>query len=62
MSPGDLLAQIPLFFGMSDEDRAALGERLVARDYAAGATVFAQGDKGNAMYIVRTGARVVHRW
>jgi uncharacterized membrane protein len=56
MRPADLLAQIPLFQGLSDEDREALGERLAERLYGAGEVVFAQGDKGSSMYVVQSGA------
>jgi CRP/FNR family cyclic AMP-dependent transcriptional regulator len=56
MRPADLLAQIPLFQGLSDGDREALGERLAEKRYAAGEVVFAQGDKGSSMYVVQSGA------
>jgi uncharacterized membrane protein len=56
MRPADLLAQIPLFQGLSDDDREALGQRLAEKRYAAGAVVFAQGDRGSSMYVVQSGA------
>ena len=56
MRPADLLAQIPLFQGLADEDREALAERLTEKVFKAGDSVFSQGDKGSSMYIVRSGA------
>lgn len=56
MRHSDLLAQIPLFEGLSDEDRDALAKRLTERNFAHGAVVFQKGDKGSAMYIVLSGA------
>src|SRR5215472_11090657 len=56
MLHGDLLAQIPLFEGLSDEDRESLGKRLTEKKFAAGEVVFSKGDKGSSMYIVLSGA------
>jgi CRP/FNR family cyclic AMP-dependent transcriptional regulator len=56
MRPADLLAQIPLFQGLSDEDREALAERLSERRFTPGQVVFAQGDAGSSMYVVQAGA------
>jgi CRP/FNR family cyclic AMP-dependent transcriptional regulator len=56
MQHADLLAQIPLFEGLSDEDREALARRLQERAFKQGETVFNKGDKGNSMYIVLSGA------
>jgi CRP/FNR family cyclic AMP-dependent transcriptional regulator len=56
MRHADLLAQIPLFQGLSDEDREALGERLAEKRFQTGDVVFSQGDKGASMYVVQSGA------
>ncbi len=56
MRPADLLAQIPLFQGLADEDREALAGRLTERAFRAGDIVFAQGERGSAMYVVQSGA------
>src|SRR5215472_2224340 len=56
MRHADLLAQIPLFQGLSDEDREALGERLAEKRFGTGDVVFAQGDQGSSMYVVQSGA------
>jgi uncharacterized membrane protein len=55
MRHSDLLAQIPMFEGLSDDDREALAQRLTEKPYKQGETVFAQGDKGASMYIVLSG-------
>lgn len=56
MQHADLLAQIPLFEGLSDEDRSALAKRLSERAYKADQMVFGKGDSGSSMYIVLSGA------
>jgi uncharacterized membrane protein len=56
MLQADLLAQISLFEGLTDEDREALGARLTERKYKATDMVFSKGDKGSAMYIVLSGS------
>ena len=56
MRPADLFAQIPLFQGLSDEDREALAERLAEKTFKAGAIVFSQGEQGSSMYVVQSGA------
>ena len=56
MRHADLLAQIPLFEGLSDEDREALAQRLAERAFKPDEMVFAKGDQGSSMYIVLTGA------
>jgi len=56
MRPADLFAQIPLFQGLSDEDREALAERLTEKSFKAGDIVFSQGEQGSSMYVVQSGA------
>jgi uncharacterized membrane protein len=56
MRHADLLAQIPLFEGLSDEDREGLGQRLTERKFAPGQAVFKKGDKGSSMYVVLSGS------
>jgi CRP/FNR family transcriptional regulator, cyclic AMP receptor protein len=56
MRPADLLAQIPLFQGLADEDREALTARLSEKSFRAGDIVFSQGDVGSSMYVVQAGA------
>jgi len=56
MRPADLLAQIPLFQGLADDDREALAARLAEKTFKAGDIVFSQGDSGSSMYLVQSGA------
>jgi CRP/FNR family cyclic AMP-dependent transcriptional regulator len=56
MRPADLIAEIPLFQGLSDEDREALAERLTEKRFGSGDMVFSQGDMGSSMYVVQAGA------
>jgi uncharacterized membrane protein len=56
MRPADLLAQIPLFQGLSDLDRETLAEGLAEKRLVAGEIVFSQGDQGSSMYVVESGA------
>ncbi len=56
MLHADLLAEIPLFEGLSDEDRDALGKRLTEKNFARGQPVFSKNDAGSSMYIVLSGA------
>jgi CRP/FNR family cyclic AMP-dependent transcriptional regulator len=56
MRPADLMAQIPLFQGLSDEDREALAQRLNEKSFKSGDIVFSQGDEGSSMYIVQSGS------
>lgn len=56
MLHAELLSQIPLFDTLTQEDSAALANKLTERKFAAADVVFNQGDKGSSMYIVLSGA------
>ncbi len=56
MRHADLIAQIPLFEGLSEHDSEALAARLTERAFKPGEIVFAKDDKGSAMYVVLSGA------
>jgi uncharacterized membrane protein len=56
MTPAELFAQIPLFQGLTDEDREALAARLSEKSFKAGDIVFSQGEPGASMYVVQSGA------
>jgi CRP/FNR family cyclic AMP-dependent transcriptional regulator len=49
MRHADLIAQIPMFEGLSDGDREELAERLQEKKFAAGEKVFDKDDKGTSM-------------
>lgn len=55
-TPAEMLAGVPLFSLLHDQERAALAERLERIEAPAGKTMFLRGDPGNAMYIVRAGS------
>jgi uncharacterized membrane protein len=50
-----LLADIPLFALLDEQERAALAERLDDASFAAGTAIFAAGDPGESMFIVVSG-------
>ncbi len=55
-----LLRSIPLFEALSEDDLRALSLTLERRTFKAGAMIFAQGDRGSAMYIVDSGDVNIH--
>jgi CRP/FNR family transcriptional regulator, cyclic AMP receptor protein len=50
-----LLAGVPLFERLDDEERALLATQLEDVEFAAGALVFKRGDPGDAIFIVSSG-------
>jgi len=52
----ELLKHIPLFESLEEEDLTALAAKLRETKVEAGATVFSQGDEGDAMYVIEEGA------
>ena len=48
MTPHELLANIPLFESLTDDDVDALATRLETVEYGEGETIFCQGDEGSA--------------
>jgi CRP/FNR family transcriptional regulator, cyclic AMP receptor protein len=55
-----MLADVPLFALLDDQERAALADRLDVVTFAAGECVFNRGDPGDALYVVRKG--IVEMW
>src|ERR1700733_1218548 len=55
-----LLAQIPMFEDLREEDVLALANSLVERKFAAGQMIINQGDEGTSMYIVAEGHVNIH--
>lgn len=55
------ISTTPLFAGLSREDLARIAGKLKEETFAAGQTVFCQGDRGHSLYIVRSGAVEVIR-
>ena len=50
-----VLADIPMFSLLDDDERATLAELLETHHYSRGQTIFQYGDAGDTLYIVRTG-------
>ena len=51
----DILAEVPLFHHLSPEDRARLAARIDVEQVKAGTQMFAHGDPGGSLYVVRSG-------
>jgi uncharacterized membrane protein len=52
----ELLKHIPLFESLEEEDLNVLAAKLRETKVEAGTTLFAQGDEGDAMYVIEDGA------
>jgi anion transporter len=52
----DTLRTIPLFSALSREDIAKVLGKLEERSFAAGTTIFSQGEKGDSFYFIQSGA------
>ncbi len=50
-----ILAEVPFFALLDDQEREALAERVEEQSFKAGVPIFSHGDPGDAMYIVRSG-------
>ena len=51
----DLLSKVPLFHNAPDRALEIATSAVRKRDYEPGATVFQEGDKGEALYIIAKG-------
>ena len=56
MTPQELLANIPLFESLTDDDVDALASRLESVEYGEGDVIFCQGDEGSSLFVVDDGA------
>jgi CRP/FNR family cyclic AMP-dependent transcriptional regulator len=56
MNRNELLANIPLFESLTDDDLSALAERMETVDYQPADVIFQQGDPGSTLYIIDDGA------
>jgi uncharacterized membrane protein len=56
----DMLADVPFFSLLDDQERAALADRLDMVTFPAGHCIFNRGDPGDTLYVVRKG--VVEMW
>ena len=55
MSTQAILAEVHLFSRLDDDERAELATLLRPRLFKKGARIFAAGDRGDALYIIRSG-------
>ena len=55
MSTQAILAEVPLFSRLDDQEREALAGMLRPRTFRAGERIFEAGDRGDALYIIRSG-------
>jgi CRP/FNR family transcriptional regulator, cyclic AMP receptor protein len=51
----DMLAEVPFFALLDDQERATLAERLDVVTVPAGQTLYNAGDPGDSIYVVRSG-------
>src|SRR3990172_11637965 len=51
----EILGEVPLFALLDQRERKTLAKLLNSKTYSKGDTVFAYGDAGDALYLVRTG-------
>jgi CRP/FNR family cyclic AMP-dependent transcriptional regulator len=51
----EVLAEVPLFSLLDEQERAALAERVDLVRFAVGQVIFNYGDPGDSMYIVKAG-------
>lgn len=51
----EMLAEVPFFALLDDQERALLAERVDVNTYKAGITLFSFGDPGDSMYILKSG-------
>src|SRR3954471_15832901 len=51
----EMLAGVPLFALLDDQERATLAARIETTRIPAGQTIFHHGDPGDTMYVVRDG-------
>jgi CRP/FNR family cyclic AMP-dependent transcriptional regulator len=57
----DFLARTPFFAGLWDRGLEWVAQTLVERAYPAGAVVFAEGEDGGSMYVVKSGRLVARQ-
>ena len=55
LSETEVLAKVPLFAGLPEEERERLGALLRARRYARGEVIFLEGDRGTALCLIAEG-------
>ncbi len=54
-TPGQTLANVPIFSGLTENELAFLAQRALPRHYSAGETVFSEGQPCSGLYVVEAG-------
>jgi CRP-like cAMP-binding protein len=55
LSETEILAKVPVFSGLPEEERERLGRLLRSRRYARGEVIFLEGDQGTALCLIAEG-------
>lgn len=55
------IAHVPIFAGLSREDRLEIAQTALSREYAKGEMVYSAGDAGGRLYVLYTGQAKVFR-
>lgn len=55
MNPGQTLARVPIFAGLTESELEFLAQRAVPRRYASGESVFSEGEPCTGLYVVQSG-------
>lgn len=55
VAPATLLADVPLFALLDDDERATLAERLDVVSFAKGTLIFRLGEPGDALFVLKAG-------
>lgn len=53
--PGQTLAKVPIFSGLTENELGFLAQHAVPRHYSAGETVFSEGQPCSGLYVVESG-------
>jgi CRP/FNR family cyclic AMP-dependent transcriptional regulator len=55
LTPGQTLAKVPIFSGLTENELGFLAQRAIPRHYSAGETVFGEGEPCSGLYVVESG-------
>jgi CRP/FNR family transcriptional regulator, cyclic AMP receptor protein len=53
--PGQTLAKVPIFSGLTESELGFLAQRAVSRHYATGESIFGEGEPCSGLYVVESG-------
>jgi len=55
VNPAQILARVPIFSGLSEDELRFMVQRVVSRQFSAGEIVFGEGDPCSGLYVVASG-------